>query len=371
MNLKIVHIVFPFLWIIGAGVVNCSAQKLSVKGNGLKDIYKSDFLIGTALNSDQFQGKNALADRLIKAQFNSITPENVLKAEIVQPAWGRFDFSLSDRFVDYGVRNKLFIIGHTLIWHSQLPPFVEAITSKDSLRQFMSQHIAKVAGRYTGKIKGWDVVNEALNEDGTYRNSVFLKLLGKDYITDAFKQAAVAAPHTELYYNDYNIEQPRKREGAIAIIKQLQAADARIDAVGIQGHWHVGKVPYRDIEESIVAFAALGVKVMITELDLEVLPRNFSGADVSQRMVNSPEMNPFPKKLPDSLQRKLAIDYEQLFNLFLKHKDKISRVTFWGVADGDSWLNDWPVKGRTNYPLLFDRNYKPKEAFYRLLNIKR
>lgn len=370
MNLKSIYILFLFLCFGGVLYFPCFAQKQQKEKRGLKDVYNTDFLIGTALNISQFERKDIRADKIIRHEFNCITPENVLKAEVVQPAWGRFDFRLSDKFVDYGIRNNMSIVGHTLIWHSQLPPFVKNITSKDSLQQFMEQHIAKVAGRYSGKIKGWDVLNEALNEDGSFRNSVFLEVLGKDYITNAFKLAAMASPHTELYYNDYNIEQPAKRNGAITIIKQLQLAGARIDAIGIQGHWHLGKIPYQDIEESIIAFSELGVKVMITELDLEVLPRDFSGAEVGHRMVNSPGLNPYPKALPDSLQRRLATDYEKLFKLFLKHKDKISRVTFWGVADGNSWLNDWPLKGRTNYPLLFDRNYQPKEAYYKLINLK-
>ena len=140
--------------------------------------------------------------------------------------------------------------------------------------------------------------------------------------------------------------------------------------MGIQGHWHIGKVPLKDIEESILAYSALGLKVMFTELDIEVLPRNFSGADVSQRMDNNPTLNPYVNGLPDSVQQQLAKDYEDLFRLFLKHKDKITRVTFWGVNDGQSWLNGWPVRGRTNHPLLFDRKYLPKPAYHRVMNLK-
>jgi len=213
-------------------------------------------------------------------------------------------------------------------------------------------------------------VNEALNEDGTMRKSIFLDKLGADFITEAFRLAQKAAPDTKLYYNDYNIEQPKKRAGAIAIIKKIQAAGVRIDGVGIQGHWHLNKIPLKDIEESILEFSALGIKVMFTELDIEVLQRNFQGADVSQRVASNPELNPYVNGLPDSVQHQLANDYESLFKLFLKHKDKVSRITFWGVADGNSWLNGWPVRGRTNYPLLFDRQYKPKPAYYKVIALK-
>ncbi|SFC55166.1 endo-1,4-beta-xylanase [Parapedobacter composti] len=337
----------------------------------LKQVFQDDFLVGTALSLGQINETDAPTDSLIKRQFNAITAENIMKAEIVHPEWDRFDFEAADKFVAYGRKNNMHIVGHTLIWHSQLPPFVSRISSADSLRQFMQHHIGTVAGRYADEVDGWDVVNEALNEDGSLRQSIFYNLLGEQYLVDAFKLAEEAAPSAELYYNDYNNEQPAKREGCIALIKKLQEAGARIDGVGIQGHWHAGRVPFDEIEKSIEAYAALGLKVMITELDLEVLPRDFQGADVNQRMAaGDRSLNPYADGLPDSVGHQLAADYENLFKLFLKHKDKISRVTFWGVNDGQSWLNYWPIAGRTNYPLLFDRNNQPKEAFRRVVAIK-
>ncbi len=141
-----------------------------------------------------------------------------------------------------------------------MPAFTRRIQSADSLRTFFNEHIKTVAGRYAGKVQSWDVVNEALNEDGTLRKSTYLNKLGDNYIVDAFRLAAEADPHSDLYYNDYNNEQPKKRAGCIAIIKQIQAAGVKIDGVGIQGHWHVGKVPFKEIEESIQQYAALGVK---------------------------------------------------------------------------------------------------------------
>ena len=205
------------------------------------------------------------------------------------------------------------------------------------------------------------------------RNSVFLQKLGPDYIVEAFRLAQKAAPHTLLYYNDYNIESPKKRAGALEIVKKIQAAGVKIDGVGIQGHWHLGTVPYQNIEESIEEFGKLGVKVMFTELDISVLPNPLRGnvADVGARADDNGANrgNPYVNGVPDSIQTKLAKDYEQLFQLFLKHKDVVSRVTFWGVEDGGSWLNDFPVRGRTNYPLLFDRKYQPKPAFYSVYNL--
>jgi len=348
----------------------CNPSKnISSNSTSLKEGFKNEFLIGTALNATQIEEKEPNAAALVPQQFNAITPENIMKCEIIHPDWDRYDFDLSDKYVEYGKKHKMFIVGHTLIWHSQLAPFVSKIKSSDSLLIFMTNHINTVAGRYAGKVDSWDVVNEALNEDGTLRNSVFLQKLGDDYIRKAFELAAKAAPNTELYYNDYNIEQPKKRAGAIAMIKKLQTSGTRIDGVGIQGHWRINGLPLEDIENSIIEFSALGLKVSFTELDITVLPNpwDLKGADVNQNFEGSPYMNPYPQGLPDSMQIKLAKCYEDLFKIFIKHQDKIERITFWGVNDGQSWLNGWPIKNRTNYPLLFDRNFKPKLAFEKVM----
>jgi endo-1,4-beta-xylanase len=204
-----------------------------------------------------------------------------------------------------------------------------------------------------------------LNEDGTLRKSIFLDKLGPDFVTEAFRLAQAASPDAELYYNDYNDEQPAKRAGCIALIKKIQAAGVRIDGVGIQGHWRASNVPLKEIEESIIEYSKLGIKVMFTELDLGVLPNPWDGdaADVNMKATYSAKMNPYANGLPDSMQAKLTKGYKDLFTLFLKYKSNVGRVTFWGVNDGQSWLNGWPIKGRTNYPLLFDRNFQPKPAF--------
>ena len=359
--------------VISVTFISCSSSKKATTSTTtptLREAYKNDFLIGTALNTQQIEEKDTSAAKLVPVQFNAATPENIMKAEIIHPQWDKYNFDLADKMVEYGKKHNILINGHTLIWHSQLPAFARNIKDVDSFKTFFNDHITTIASRYDGKMFSWDVVNEALNEDGTMRKSIFLDKLGDDFVTEAFRIAQKAAPNTELYYNDYNIEQPKKRAGTIAIIKKIQAAGVRIDGVGIQGHWHVNKVPLKDIEESILEFSALGLKVMFTELDIEVLQRNFQGAEVSQRVASNPALNPYVNGLPDSVQVQLANDYESLFKLFLKHKDKVTRVTFWGVADGNSWLNGWPVRGRTNYPLLFDRQYKPKPAYYKVIALK-
>ena len=354
-----------------AGLLMQPDTTLGQKIPSLKDTFAKDFGIGTALNTAQVEERDPQMTAFIVRQFNMATPENCMKSGPIHPEWGRYNFAAADKLVEFGKKHNLKINGHTLIWHSQLPAFVRDIHSQDSIRMFFTDHIKTVAGRYKGKVFSWDVVNEALNEDGTLRKTVFLQHLGEDYVTEAFRLAQQASPGTELYYNDYNNEQPAKRAGCIALLKKVQAAGVRIDGVGIQGHWHVGKVPLQDIEESILQYAALGLKVMFTELDLEVLPRNFEGADVSERMVSNEQSNPYVNGLPDAVQQQLAADYEALFRLFLKHKDKVTRVTFWGVNDGQSWLNNWPVRGRTSYPLLFDRNNQPKPAFNRVIALKK
>ena len=337
----------------------------------LKEIFKNDFFIGTAINAQQIEEKDLAADKLIKQQFNAVTPENIMKAEVIEPAWNKFNFALADKLVDYAQKNNLKVNAHNLIWHSQLPAFMHHMQSADSVKQYFENHITTVASRYDGKVYSWDVVNEALNEDGTLRNSIFLQKLGDNYIVEAFRLAQKASPHSKLYYNDYNIEQPKKRAGTIALIKKIQAAGVRIDGVGIQGHWKAGNVPLNDIEESIKDFSALGVEVMFTELDLSVLPNPWENttADVSATSKGNSKMNPYANGLPDSVQQKLTKSYTDLFKLFMKYKKYISRITFWGVNDGQSWLNNWPVRGRTNYPLLFDKNFKPKPAFYSVIAI--
>lgn len=350
--------------------VNCAAQK---KISSLKDVYKKDFYIGTALSANQIEQKDAKVNSLICKEFNAITAENIMKSMFIHPQKDKYDFALTDKFVAYGKKNKMYIHGHTLIWHSQLAPWMAQIKDSTEMKAFMKDHITTIVSKYKGRIDSWDVVNEALNEDGTLRKSVFLNTLGEQYLIDAFKLAAAADPKTDLYYNDYNNEEPAKREGTINLIKKIKAAGGKVDGVGIQAHWRLESPSLEEIEKSILAYSAIGVKVAFTELDITVLPNpwDLKGADVNQNFEGSAKMNPYPESLPDSVQEKLAQRYSDIFKLFLKHKDKISRVTFWGVYDGQSWLNDWPIKGRTNYPLLFDTQLKPKKAYNALIDLKK
>ena len=343
------------------------------KPNGLKEVYKNNFLIGVAINANQINEKNEVQNALIKTEFNSITPENIMKSLLIHPKKDTFNFELSDKLVGLAEKNNMHIQGHTLVWHSQLSPFFKEIKDSTEMVNELKNHINTIVGRYKGKIDAWDVVNEALNDDGTLRKTAFLDALGEDYLSLAFDLTQKVDPDAELYYNDYSMTIPAKRAGAIKMIKRIQELGTKIDGIGMQGHWDLNTPSIEEIEKSIVEYAELGIKVAITELDVSVIPMpwDFSGADVNVKFESGdPTMNPYPEKLPDSIQVKLAERYEAIFKLFLKHEDKISRVTFWGVNDGDSWKNDWPINGRTNYPLLFDRNNEKKKAYYSVFNLK-
>ena len=335
----------------------------------LKDAFQDDFLIGAALNAAQFEERDTRGAGLVKSHFNSITAENVMKWALLHPAKDRYDFAAADRFVDFGVKNKMFIVGHTLVWHNQTPKWVFEDergnpVGREELLKRMREHILAVVGRYKGRVKGWDVVNEALNEDGTLRESPWLRIIGEDYIAKAFQYAREADPEAELYYNDYSLESEPKRRGAIRLVRRLKEQNVPIDGIGTQGHWSLEYPSAAELEKTLDEFGKLG-KVMITELDVDVLPapENYTGAEISRSFALLEKYNPYKNGLPEEVQKKQAARYAELFRLFRRHRRTISRVTFWGVTDGDSWKNDFPVRGRTNYPLLFDREGKTKPAF--------
>lgn len=335
----------------------------------LKEAFKDDFLIGAALNYSQIYGKEDSATAIITAHFNTVSPENVLKMGPIHPEPELYNFEPADKYVDFGVENDMFVVGHALVWHSQAPDWIfvddeGAAVKKDSLLQRMQNHIETVAGRYKGKIDGWDVVNEALEDDGTLRKSPWFEIIGAEFIEKAFEHARKTDPEAELYYNDYNLWKPEKRDGAVKLVKNLQEKGIKVDGIGMQGHYGLHYPTVDQIEAAILAYSELGVKVMVTELDIDILPNpsKRQGADIAQTFQFEEGFNPYKENLPDSIQEQLSQRYADLFALFYKHKDKISRVTLWGIADHHSWLNNWPMPGRTSYPLLFDRNYQPKPA---------
>jgi len=350
----------------------------AIQGQGLKDTFRGAFLVGAALAPKTFAELDAANAALVKREFNTISPENVLKWVIVHPQPDRYDFAPADQYVAFGERNGMFVIGHTLVWHSQVPAWVfqdaqgQPLT-RDALLARMRDHIQTVVGRYKGRIKGWDVVNEALNEDGTLRETPWKKIIGPDYIAKAFQFAHEADPAAELYYNDYNLDYAAKRDGAVRLIKSLLDQGIPVKAIGSQEHLKLTTPSAASVDSAIKAFAAIGVHVNMTELDIDLLPpatRN-TGADVSMRAGPSPALNPYAAGLPDSMQQKLARRYQDLFRVYMANKDVIDRITFWGVGDGDSWLNGWPVPGRTSYPLLFDRQLGRKPAYDAVAEVAR
>jgi len=348
----------------------------------LKEAFAEEFLMGAALSEDQVMGEVPQAIELVERHFNSITPENLLKWESVHPQPENYNFAPADAFVEFGEKNDMFIVGHTLVWHNQTPDWVftddaGVPLAREAFLERMRKHIHTVAGRYQGRIDGWDVVNEAVafddstDTEASMRKTKWFEQVGPDYVEHAFRFAHEAAPDCELYYNDYDEWKPAKMQKICELVRTLQEKNIRIDGVGLQGHWGLNYPSLEEIENMFDVYGKLGVKLMITELDINVLPqpRQNEGADVTVRWEDQPEFNPYPDGLPDDVQQQLTERYREIFRLFYKHRDKLTRVTFWGVDDGQSWRNYWPIRGRTNYPLLFDRSYEPKPAFDAVIQV--
>ena len=212
------------------------------------------------------------------------------------------------------------------------------------------------------------MVNEAIVEDGSYRKSKFYEILGEEFIPLAFQYAHEADPDAELYYNDYGMDVQGRREGVVKLVRSLKEKGLRIDAVGMQGHMGMDYPDIQKFEESMLAFASAGVKVMITEWDMSALPTALRSANISDTVAFKKTLNPYPQELPDSVSQAWNKRMQQFFQLFEKHADIVTRVTAWGVTDSDSWKNDFPIRGRRDYPLLFDRNYQPKEFIQKMID---
>ena len=377
-------------------------------GPTLKDAFKVHFLVGTAVNRSMVTGgagfrrsaeQNAKDIALLKEQFNQISPENDLKWQSLHPRAGAdgYEFGPADAFVKFGQDNSMYLVGHTLVWHSQTPNWVFAGTnpppasatnaapvaaantngpgrggfgrggfgggfggftgpraSRDELLARMSNHIHTVVGRYKGKIKSWDVVNEAIADGGgtnILRNSLWLQIIGPDFIAKAFQYAHEADPDAILRYNDYGLENPAKRKKLITLIKELQAQKVPVHAIGSQAHVNVSTT-FETMDASLTEIATLGLPIHITELDVNSAAggqRGF-GANVADNAATT------QGGLVSDADKKLADAYAGIFRAFVKHRDSVKVVTFWGVNDANSWR----AQGK---PLLFDGNSQPKPAF--------
>ncbi|WP_338290075.1 endo-1,4-beta-xylanase [Luteolibacter sp. LG18] len=342
----------------------------------LRSAYNGSFLIGVALNGRTVSGGNTKAAEIASRQFSSVTPENDMKWQSLHPQPERYDFKAADAYADFAKANQMALIGHTLVWHSQTPQWVfqgdgGQQATREVLLKRMRDHIHAVVGRYKGRVKGWDVVNEALSDGGpdVLRDSPWRRIIGDDFLDQAFRFAKEADPKAELYYNDYGLENERKRSNCVKLLRGMLDRGVPIDGVGTQSHFQLEKPSLDEVEKTIKAFSELGLKVMVTELDVDVLPSrgNPSIADINRREQGDASLDPYVSGLPAEMQQKLAKRYADLFSVYLRNRKSVARVTLWGLDDGQTWLNGFPIRGRTNHPLLIDRDLKPKPAFFSVL----
>jgi len=329
------------------------------KSKGLKDYYQKYFPIGVAVRPSDV--KKSDESGLILKEFSSITAENAMKMGPIHPIENRFFWADADSIVDFGVRNKIKVRGHTLCWHNQTPKWmfidsVEQQVSKEVLLQRLKTHIQTVVSRYKGKIYAWDVVNEAIADDTTFlRKTKWIEIIGEEFIEKAFRYAHEADPKAILFYNDYNTEIPAKRDKIYRLLKKLRDDGVPVHGVGLQAHWSVSTPTREELEKSIQMFASLGLQVQFTELDISV----YSGRQGGQLV---PGQKPEMEKAvftPEMEQQQLE-KYKMVFDVFRKYRKNITGVTFWNLSDRYSWLDN---RGKKNYPLLFDTNLKPKKAY--------
>ena len=330
---------------------------------GLKDVYASFFPIGVAVMPQSLRDTAEVA--LILKHFNSLTPENAMKMGAIHPEENRYYWKDADTIVAFAQAHGLKVRGHNLCWHEHTPKWLfydkdGKLVTKDVLLKRLKDHIDHVVGRYKGKVYAWDVVNEAVADDSTQflRNSLWYKICGDEFITKAFEYAHAADPQAILFYNDYNTERPEKRERVYKLLKKLLDAKVPVNAVGLQGHWSIDEPGQQDLVAAIRKFSSLGLKVQITELDVSVYPW-----EKEPRALRDGESTAFTS----DLEKKQADQYAMAFKVFRKFKKVISGVTFWNISDRFTWLDTYPVKGRKNYPLLFDQKLQPKKAYWQVI----
>ena len=331
----------------------------------LKEAYKDYFPIGVAVSPMALKSDEA---GLILQQFNSLTPENAMKMGPIHPKEDTYNWAGADSIAAFAQRHGLKLRGHALVWHTQTPSwlFVDNngnTVSKDVLLQRMKAHITTVVNRYKGKIYAWDVVNEAIsdNPDELLRKSAWLEIIGEDFIAKAFEYARAADPDAKLYYNDYNAIIPEKRDRIYKMLKSLVENDVPIDGVGIEGHWSIFGPSEEELRKALDMYSSLGLEVQITELDVSLYPW-----EKDQRELKPGESDEFTPEL----EQKQLEAYDMFFKVFRDYKDVLTGVTFWNLSDRYSWLDHYPVEGRKNYPLLFDEEFKPKKAYYEVINFE-
>lgn len=337
-------------------VANSNAQS-PVKG--LKDYYKNYFPIGVAV------GPRNLTDsaqrQLILTQFNSLTPENAMKMKPIHPQENTYNWEDADAIVDFAQAHHMRVRGHNLCWHQETPDWIihdkdGKLVSKEVLLSRLKEHIYTVVKRYKGKLYAWDVVNEAVADGGDQplRNSVWYQICGEDFIFKAFQYAHEADPKAVLFYNEYGTENPVKRERVYQLLKRMIDAGVPVNGIGLQAHWSIGDPSEEALIASIKRFSSLGLKVQITEMDVSVYTNK--------------DKDPGDANFTPEREQKQADLYAMAFKVFREYKKYITGVTFWNVSDKGSWLDNFPIRGRKNYPLLFDQNLQPKKAYQGVVN---
>ncbi|HWZ36351.1 MAG TPA: endo-1,4-beta-xylanase [Mucilaginibacter sp.] len=337
--------------------VDSSAQSPAKKG--LKDYYKDYFPIGVAV------GPRSLTDsatrQLILTQFNSLTPENAMKMKPIHPQENTYNWKDADAIVDFAQAHHMRVRGHNLCWHQETPDWIihdkdGNLVTKEVLLSRLKDHIYTVVNRYKGKIYAWDVVNEAIADGGDkdFRNTVWYQICGEDFIFKAFQYAHEADPKAILFYNEYGTESPVKRERVYQLLKRMIDAGVPVNAIGLQAHWSISNPTEDALITSIKKFSSLGLKVQITEMDISVYTNN--------------DKDPKDANFTPEREQKQADLYAMAFKVFRDYKQYITGVTFWNVSDRNSWLDNFPIRGRKNYPLLFDQNLQPKKAYQGVVN---
>ena len=340
-----------------------SQQRKVTPEKGLKDYYADYFAMGVAVSPRALSTDEA---GLIVEQFNSMTAENAMKMWPIHPKEIEYFWTHADSIVNFAQRNRMKMRGHMLCWHNQTPPWLfvneEGDTvSKEVLLARLKDHITAVVTRYKGKIYAWDVVNEAISdkEDEFYRNSAWYKICGEEFIAKAFQYAHEADPGALLFYNDYNEINPVKREKIFKLVKNLKDSGVPVHGLGLQGHWAISEPTADQLDATLTRYSQLGVELHITELDISVYPKEHGRRDRKPEDYNT--------EFTAEKEQKQIEAYRMCFEMFRKHKDAIGSVTFWNISDRHSWLDNFPVRGRKDYPLLFDKDLKPKKAYHEVV----
>jgi endo-1,4-beta-xylanase len=330
----------------------------------LKEYYKDYFSVGVAVSPRALKTDEV---QLILEQFNSMTPENAMKMGPVHPRENEYNWAGADSIAAFAKRNNLKLRGHILCWHNQTPRwlFTDSSTgkqvTKEVLLQRLKDHITAVVKRYKDVIYAWDVVNEAISDrsDEYMRSSLWYQICGEEFIEKAFQWAHEADPGALLFYNDYNEINPVKREKIIRLIKSLKEKGVPIHGIGLQGHWAINEPSKEQLDKTLNDFSQLGMPIQVTELDISVYPKEHNARDR--------KAEDYDTVFTAEKELKQIEVYKMCFELFRKYSKHISSVTFWNISDRSSWLDNFPVRGRKDYPLLFDKYLKPKKAYWEVL----